>query len=75
MTPDRSPIIGLDARAGAVRELRLGNWRFQGDAGIGHVFAHTIATGAPHPINAPFALDRFRSGALIDEAAAAAVAH
>jgi len=39
------------------------------------VFAHTIATGAPHPINAPFSLDRFRTGALIDEAAAAAVAH
>ena len=36
---------------------------------------HTIAHDAPHPINAPFALDRFRTGRLIDEAAAAAVAH
>ena len=35
----------------------------------------TIATGEPHRINAPFSLDRFRSGALINEAAAAAVAH
>ena len=34
-----------------------------------------IAKGEPHPINAPFTLDRFRSGRLIDEAAAAAVAH
>jgi sarcosine oxidase subunit beta len=34
-----------------------------------------MARGAPHPINAPFALDRFRDGATIDEAAAAAVAH
>jgi sarcosine oxidase subunit beta len=39
------------------------------------VYAHTIATGAPHPLNAPFSLERFRSGALIDEHGAAAVAH
>ena len=31
--------------------------------------------GEPHPIAAPFNLDRFRTGRLIDEAAAAAVAH
>ena len=36
---------------------------------------HTIASDEPHPINAPFTLDRFRTGRLIDEAAAAAVAH
>jgi sarcosine oxidase subunit beta len=39
------------------------------------VFAHTIARDKPHPINAPFTLERFQSGRLIDEAAAAAVAH
>jgi len=39
------------------------------------VFAHTLATGEPHPFAAPFTLDRFRTGRLIDEAAAAAVAH
>ena len=38
-------------------------------------FAHTIASDDPHPINAPFTLERFRTGRLIDEAAAAAVAH
>ena len=36
---------------------------------------HTIATGEAHPLNAPFALDRFESGKLIDEHGAAAVAH
>ena len=36
---------------------------------------HTIAKDEPHPIDAPFTLDRFRTGRLIDEAAAAAVAH
>jgi sarcosine oxidase subunit beta len=39
------------------------------------VFAATIAQGEPHPLAAPFGLDRFVSGRLIDEAAAAAVAH
>ena len=38
-------------------------------------FADTIANDRPHPINAPFSLERFRDGVLIDEAAAAAVAH
>jgi sarcosine oxidase subunit beta len=39
------------------------------------VFAHTIANDQPHPINAPFTIERFADGYLIDEAAAAAVAH
>ena len=43
--------------------------------GAAHTFAHTIARDEPHPINAPFTLERFTTGRLIDEAAAAAVAH
>jgi sarcosine oxidase subunit beta len=39
------------------------------------VFAHTVANDEPHPLNAPFTIERFRDGLLIDEAAAAAVAH
>ena len=35
----------------------------------------TVAKDEPHPINAPFTLERFTTGRLIDEAAAAAVAH
>ena len=35
----------------------------------------SIATGRPHPLNAPFGLERFTTGALIDEHGAAAVAH
>jgi sarcosine oxidase subunit beta len=34
-----------------------------------------VANNRPHPIAAPFALDRFRTGFLIDEHAAAGVAH
>jgi sarcosine oxidase subunit beta len=39
------------------------------------VFAHTIANDNPHKINAGYTIERFNSGRLIDEAAAAAVAH
>ena len=34
-----------------------------------------MAHDAPHEINAPFTIERFRDGTLIDEAAAAAVSH
>ena len=66
---DRTPIDGLYLNAG---------WcygGFKATPGSAHVFAWTIAHDEPHPINAPFALERFRDGNLIDEAAAAAVAH
>jgi sarcosine oxidase subunit beta len=75
VTPDRSPIIGLTPVPGLFVNCGWGTGGFKATPGSGHVFAHTIATGAPHPINAPFALDRFAEGRMIDEAAAAAVAH
>jgi sarcosine oxidase subunit beta len=75
VTPDRSPIIGLTPIAGLYVNCGWGTGGFKATPGSGHVFAHTIARGVPHPINAPFSLDRFRTGRLIDEAAAAAVAH
>ena len=37
--------------------------------------ADTIAHGRPHPLAEPFALDRFTTGALVDEHGAAGVAH
>jgi sarcosine oxidase subunit beta len=75
VTPDRSPIIGTTPVAGLFVNCGWGTGGFKATPGSGHVFAHTIATGAPHALNAPFTLDRFRTGRLIDEAAAAAVAH
>jgi sarcosine oxidase subunit beta len=75
LTPDRSPIIGLTPVPGLYVNCGWGTGGFKATPGSGHVFAHTIATGSPHPIAAPFSLDRFRTGRLIDEAAAAAVAH
>jgi sarcosine oxidase subunit beta len=75
VTPDRSPIIGKTPVDGLYVNCGWGTGGFKATPGSGHVFAHTLATGEPHPINAPFMLDRFRTGRLIDEAAAAAVAH
>ncbi|MCA1297171.1 sarcosine oxidase subunit beta family protein [Stappia indica] len=75
VTPDRSPIIGKTPVPGLFVNCGWGTGGFKATPGSGHVFAHTIARDDPHPINAPFTLDRFRTGRLIDEAAAAAVAH
>ena len=75
VTPDRSPIMGTTPVPGLFVNCGWGTGGFKATPGSGHVFAHTIATGAPHPINAPFSLDRFARGRMIDEAAAAAVAH
>jgi sarcosine oxidase subunit beta len=75
MTPDRSPIIGTTPVPGLYVNCGWGTGGFKATPGSGHVFAHHIATGHPHPVGAPFTLDRFRTGRLIDEAAAAGVAH
>ncbi|RIY03671.1 sarcosine oxidase subunit beta family protein [Aureimonas flava] len=75
VTPDRSPIIGRTPVPGLYVNCGWGTGGFKATPGSANVFAHTIANDAPHRINAPFTLDRFRTGRLIDEAAAAAVAH
>jgi len=75
VTPDRSPILGKTPVPGLYVNCGWGTGGFKATPGSAHVFAHTIAHDEPHPINAPFTLERFTSGRLIDEAAAAAVAH
>jgi sarcosine oxidase, subunit beta len=75
VTPDASPIIGLTPLEHLYLNCGWGTGGFKATPGAGWVFAHTIATGRPHPLNAPFDLDRFTTGALIDEHGAAAVAH
>ena len=74
-TPDRSPIIGKTPVPGLFVNCGWGTGGFKATPGSGHVFAATIARDEPHPIAAPFSLDRFQTGRLIDEAAAAAVSH
>jgi sarcosine oxidase subunit beta len=75
VTPDRSPIIARTPVAGLYVNCGWGTGGFKATPGAGHLFAWTIAHDAPHPINAPFTIERFRDGFLIDEAAAAAVSH
>ncbi|MCO5057326.1 MAG: sarcosine oxidase subunit beta [Rhizobiaceae bacterium] len=75
VTPDRSPILAKTPVKGLYVNCGWGTGGFKATPGSGHVFAHTIARDEPHAINAPFTLERFRTGRLIDEAAAAAVAH
>lgn len=73
--PDASPIISKTPVEGLYINGGWGTGGFKATPGSGWVFAHTIARDEPHKLNAPFALDRFTSGALIDEHGAAAVAH
>ena len=75
VTPDASPIIGLTPYENLFLNCGWGTGGFKATPGVGWVFAHTIATGRPHPINEPYGMDRFITGALIDEHGAAAVAH
>jgi sarcosine oxidase, subunit beta len=75
VTPDRSPIIAKTPVPGLYVNCGWGTGGFKATPGSAHVFAWTIAHDEPHPINAPFNIERFREGRLIDEAAAAAVAH
>ena len=70
MSFDGSPIIGVTPVEGLFVN---GGWcygGFKATPGSGWLFAHTLATGAPHAINAPFSLDRFTRGETIDEAGA-----
>ena len=75
VTPDRSPIVAKTAVPGLYVNCGWGTGGFKATPGSAHLFAWTIAKDEPHPINAPFTIERFRDGLLIDEAAAAAVAH
>ena len=75
ISPDASPIIGKLPVGGLYLDGGWGTGGFKATPGAGWVFAHTIAHNEPHPLAAPFGLDRFASGALIDEHGAAAVAH
>ncbi len=75
VSPDASPIVGLTPVDGLYLNCGWGTGGFKATPGVGWCFAHTVAHDAPHPLNAPFALDRFTTGALIDEHGAAAVAH
>ena len=73
--PDACPIIGKTPIRGLYFNCGWGTGGFKATPGSGWVFAHTIARDEPHSLNAAFTLERFSTGALIDEHGAAGVAH
>ena len=73
--PDASPIISKTHIKGLYFNCGWGTGGFKATPGSGWVFAHTIANDEPHKLNAPFTINRFSSGELVDEHGAAAVAH
>ena len=75
LCPDACPIIGPTPVRGLYFNCGWGTGGFKSTPGSGYVFADTIANERPHPLAAPFGLDRFGTGALVDEHGAAAVAH
>ena len=73
--PDACPIISKTPVSGLYFNCGWGTGGFKATPGSGWVFAHTVARNEPHELNAAFDLDRFTTGALIDEHGAAGVAH
>jgi sarcosine oxidase subunit beta len=67
MTMDGSPIV---AKLPVPGLYMTGGWcygGFKATPASGFLLAHTIAHDAPHELNAPFTLERFAQGRMIDE--------
>ncbi|WP_158970558.1 sarcosine oxidase subunit beta family protein [Chachezhania sediminis] len=75
VTPDSSPILGASGLPGLFLNCGWGTGGFKAIPAGGYLFAHILAEGAHHDISRPFDLDRFVTGRLIDEGAAAGIAH
>jgi sarcosine oxidase, subunit beta len=73
--PDASPIIGPTPVEGLYLNCGWGTGGFKATPGAGWVLADMLASERVHPLARPFALERFTTGALVDEHGAAAVAH
>ena len=73
--PDACPIISKTSLKGLYFNCGWGTGGFKATPGSGWVFAHTVAHDEPHALNAAFNMERFITGALIDEHGAAGVAH
>ncbi|HYL01049.1 MAG TPA: sarcosine oxidase subunit beta family protein [Steroidobacteraceae bacterium] len=72
---DSSPIIGPTPVPGLFINCGWGTGGFKAIPAGGWTLAHVLATGRNHELAEPFQLERFVSGRLIDEAAAAGIAH
>lgn len=75
VTHDSTPIICKTPVGGFYVNGGWGTGGFKAIPAGGWCLAHLIATGKSHPLASGFGLDRFQTGALIDEASASGIAH
>jgi sarcosine oxidase subunit beta len=73
--PDASPIVSTTPIDNLYLNCGWGTGGFKATPGSGAVYADLIANGDAGDLARPFSLERFTTGALIDEHGAAAVAH
>jgi sarcosine oxidase subunit beta len=73
--PDASPIVDRTPYANVFLNCGWGTGGFKATPGIGWCLADTLANDTIHPYIEPYGLDRFTTGALVDEHGAAGVAH
>jgi sarcosine oxidase subunit beta len=75
MAYDVSPILGRTPLENLYISTGWGTGGYKAVPAGGDTLAATIATDRIHPLIAPFQLDRFETGRLVDEGAASGVAH
>lgn len=75
VVPDSSPILGPTPVHNLYINCGWGTGGFKAIPAGGLVLAHSLATGTQHPLAEKFGLERFRSNRLVDEGAAAGIAH
>lgn len=75
ITPDTTPIMGKTPLDNLYISGGWGTGGYKAIPAGGDAMAYTIAKDEPHSLIADFGLDRFESGALIDEGAASGVSH
>lgn len=75
ITPDTTPLMGLTPIDGLYINCGWGTGGYKAIPAGGQTMADTVVHNRAHHLIARFGLDRFERGALIDEGAAAGVAH
>jgi sarcosine oxidase subunit beta len=75
IAPDASPIVSKTPVTGFYISTGWGTGGYKAIPAGGETLAYTVASDRPHPLVEPFSLDRFAKGRLVDEGAAAGVAH
>jgi sarcosine oxidase subunit beta len=75
MAPDSSPLVGRTPLENLFISTGWGTGGFKAIPAGGDTLASTVATGRTHQLLQPFSMRRFEQGQLVDEGAAAGVAH